>query len=82
MRAEVFEPEAESFTIGRRIFFLTEESILDCDPMSRCLESDGFLTPSLQLCYGAQVNISMWENEVTRTTDGRRQTYPCRDDCT
>jgi hypothetical protein len=52
MRAEVFEPEAELLTIGRRIFSLTDESTLDCDPTSRCLEeSDGFLTPSLQLCY-------------------------------
>jgi len=72
-QAEVFEPEEESLTIGRRTFFLTDESILDCDPTSRCLEeSDGFLTPSLQLCYGAQFKISMWENKVTRTTDGRR----------
>jgi len=72
-RAEVIEPEAESLTIGRRIFFLADESILDCDPTARCLEeSDGFLTPSLQLRHDAQVKISMWEDEVTRTTDGRR----------
>jgi hypothetical protein len=60
-------------TIGRRIFFLVDESILDCDPTSRCLdEIDGFLTPSLQLRHDAQVKISMWEDEVARTTDGRR----------
>lgn len=59
-RAEVFEPVAESLTIGRRTFFLTDESILNCDPTSRCLEeSDGFLTPSLQLRYRVQVKISL-----------------------
>ena len=72
-RAEVFDPEAESLIIGRRIFFLTNGSTLGCDPTSRCLEEcDGFLTPSLQLRYGAQVKISMREDEVTRTIDGRR----------
>ncbi len=58
-RPEVFEPEAKSLTTGRRIFFLADEYILACDPTSRCLESDGFLTPSLQLRHGAQVKISM-----------------------
>jgi len=62
-RAEVFEHEAESLTIARCIFFLADESILDCDPTLRCLEeSAGFLTPSLQLRHGAQVKINTWKD--------------------